>query len=396
MPYIAHIAYDDKFVDMGFREFEAVAPGQNRLVIRGKPRPLRFIKSSAVQFNSLGRIKKLFCDEQCAAIVFHSLHDYALLKHAPASKPIVWLGWGYDYYGNLLSGAYPNGLLLPETKALLNGRPTVPPSLLATCDRFRRRVLGVARRLLGRSARYDPRLIAKVDVFSPVIDLEYKMARELNPWFKSKYVPWNYGTLEDDLIDRPAIEDPGPNILIGNNAAFENNHADTFSLVERHVNLSGRKIFVPLSYGGDDWYKETIIKLGKKKFGDQFVPLTDFMPKSEYIALLQSCGHAFMNHLRQQAVGNICMMMLGGARIYMNPRSPLYSWLEARGCLIDSISSIKDGLNAQKIDLLPLSKRDQQNNIEVIRAHWGRDIQRKKTRRLFDIIMNDAQINSDD
>lgn len=382
---IVHIITDEKFIDMAFREFEAVAPRQNILVMIGENKPLRYVRNKEVRFYSLKHAIQVISSNEYAAVVFHSLGDVLLLKDIPNGKKVFWLGWGYDYYDRLLAGAYPDGLILPMTRSLLF-KVQKRGKLRTLLSIFR----AVAKRILGRSFRYSP-VLSRIDYFSPVLDIEYQMARELNPSFKPDYICWNYGTVEDDLCNSNADSSAnGENILIGNNATPENNHLEVFELITKYVDLTGRKIFVPLSYG-PGWYKEKIVAAGHQFFGGQFVPLTDFMPKDAYIELLNSCGYVFMNHLRQQALGNVCIMMLKGAKIYINPKNPLYNWLSKRGAIIHSIDELMTENLTKLTTLTPLSSDAQQKNCSVVKNHWGRDAQRKKTRQLIDIALGAAR-----
>lgn len=377
--FIVHIASDEKFIDMAFREFEAVASGINRLVILGKARPLQHVKSKEACFHSMDSAKSLIQSDECAAVVFHSIGDATLLASIPGGKKAIWLGWGADYYDRLLARAYPEGLLLKQSKAL-----KTQLRLRKSARVFAQKLKAAMLMMLGKKQRYRHDLLKRVDVFSPVLDIEYRMACELNPWFKPQYVTWNYGTVEDDLL--PGIDEDaplGPDILVGNSASVENNHLEAFALLKKYVDLRGRKIIVPLSYG-DELYKRKIISIGRKIFGDQFVPLTAFMPKDQYMAILQDCGHVFMNHLRQQALGNICIMMLKGAKIYLNQANPLHRWLIDKGAVIQSIDALVDGNDRAARALEPLTDSECSTNADVIRAHWGRDVQREKTRQLID------------
>ena len=379
---IAHVIVDDKFIDMAFREFEAVAPGQNQLVMLGDYRPLHYVRSAEVGFYSTKQARRFIRSDECAAIVFHSLYVgfLPLLQDIPANKKVFWLGWGYDYYDRLLSGAYPEGLFLPRTRSLLpDARKRGAIRAVASACKT-----GI-KRALARSTQDE--LLSRVDYFSPVIDSDYEMAIQLNPWFRPRYVTWNYGTMEDDLSsDELASKLLGDNILVGNSAAPENNHIEVFELLERNVELTDRQIIVPLSYG-DESYKEKIIIYGQAILGNRFVPVPDFLDKESYFELLQSCGYVFMNHLRQQALGNICIMMLKGAKIYMNSQSPLYRWLIAKGGLIQSIDSLAKRAEGAKHILRPHCEEHRFANAEVIKGHWGQEIQRAKTRRLVDIAM---------
>jgi len=378
---LVHIVTDEKFIDMAFREFEAVAPGVNKLVMLGKPQTLRHVKTKAVDFFTTQQATQLIRSDECAAVVYHSLDDglLRLINNLPINKQVIWLGWGYDYYDRLLSRAYPEGLYLPKTKALWAevSKPGTISKLASTCK-------SIVKVILGRTTQNHQTLMRRINYFSPVIDTEYQLACQLNPWFRPQYLTWNYGTVEDDFGSAESFgESLGDNILVGNSAAAENNHLEVFDQLERYVDLSGRKIIVPLSYG-DDRYKKTIISYGKSRFGKQFVPLTDFIGRDAYVELLQSCGHVFMNHLRQQALGNICIMMLKGARIYMNRQSPLYLWLLSKGARINSIGFLAD---SKKMVLEPLPESERRININVVNGHWGRVAQRAKTRRLIEVAM---------
>lgn len=391
--YILHITPDDKFIDMALREFEAVAPGIHRPVIVGKQRDLRYIKSKLVLFHTLASVKALISSSDCKAVIFHSMANITLLRYIPIGKQVIWLGWGYDYYDRLLSAAFPEGLYQQSTRQLLHEMPMSNPVKLAV-----NKVKAVLKLMLRRIEGGNKKLLTRVDVFSPVLDVEYKMACELNSWFKSHYVTWNYGTLEDDLmIEGEASGIPlGPHILVGNSASFENNHLEIFDYLACNFDLHGVKIYAPLSYG-NNWYKEKIIAAGRTKFGDQFVPLTEFMDKDAYINLLQSCGHVFMNHLRQQALGNICIMMIKGAKIYMNPTSPLYRWLVDKGAVVQAVvAETKLNHPTFKHTLTPLTQSEQDQNYRTIQAHWGRDQQRHKTRQLVNLALNTVQYHVND
>lgn len=375
--YIVHIVKDEKFIDMAAREFEAVAPGTSRYVIVGRERKLRYISNTKVSFCSLRQALELVNAADCAAVIFHSLaSSFApVLKGVRADQKVFWIGWGYDYYSRLLSTAFPAGLRMEQTAAL-------PGRARLLLDKATQSL----KRLLGLSPRYSDRLLARIDYFSP-LDVEYQMVCRYNPWFRARYVPWMYGTIEDyEPGDSHGDKPLGDSILVGNNAVHENNHLEMFEILKRHVELTGKSIIAPLSYGNGR-YREQVIARGREMFGAQFVPLTEFLPRDAYIELLQGCGHVFFNHLRQQAVGNICIMMLKGAQIYLNERNPLYGWLVSRGAIVQSIDSLAGGNDGGKIELVALSEAERAVNQDVIRGHFGREVQRGRTRALVDIAL---------
>ena len=385
---IYHLVVDDKFIDMALREFEAVAQGQNQAIILGEPRDLKYVKNTHVVFMNAARLKQAFRSGDCQAVIFHTLHEWSLplLAAVPEGKPTFWLGWGFDYYGRLLSDAYPNGLLLPRTAALREQLRVEGLSFKRLPVKLVNRLRSSLAKLLGRSIAFSPNSLNRLDYFIPIIEPEYTLARSLNPWFRAEYVCWNYGTVEDDMSNGTMVTSSGRDVLIGNSASFENNHLELFELLAENFDLEGRKLVTPLSYG-NPWYAEKVIAEGTRLFGDQFVPLTDFLPKEQYIEILDSCGHVFMNHLRQQALGNICIMMLKGAKIYLNAINPLYAWLTGQGAFIDSIDDVNSDSPGKLQTLHPLSDTKRQANRQVIMNHWGRGAQRARTRRLVDVAL---------
>ena len=334
------------------------------------------------------RIKRAFRSGDCQAVIFHTMHEWSLplLAAVPEGKTTVWLGWGFDYYGRLLSAAYPNGLLLPRTAALRKQLWKGARSFKQLPVKLANHLRSLLAKFIGRSVAFSPNSLNRLDYFIPIIEREYTLARCLNPWFKAEYVCWNYGTVEDDMSNGSIVGSPGRDILIGNSASFENNHLELFELLAGSFDLEDRKLVTPLSYG-NPWYAEKVIAEGNHLFGDQFVPLTDFLPKEQYIEILDSCGYVFMNHLRQQALGNICIMMLKGAKIYLNPVNPLYAWFIEKGAFIESIDCSILRFPQYSKALRSLSDGQIQANRQIIMNHWSREAQRVKTKRLVDVAL---------
>lgn len=386
---IIHIGIDDKFIDSAIRVFESVAPGQNQLIIIGKKKPLEYIKESAPQFLTLEQTVSTIQSPDCAAVIFHSLGGEAsnLLSSLPKEKPTAWLGWGFDYYDSLLSPDYPDGLLLPETKALLSNHPQYRGTVGLI-----RRAKSAAKKWRGKDSFRTQGMLEKLDFFSPVLDMEYQRILAANTWFKAQYICWNYGTLEDDLL--PSLGrsiEIGRDILVGNSATPENNHLEIFKIISELPNLNNCKVIVPLSYG-DEWYKHQIVSAGEQFFGERFVPLTEFLNKDKYISVIGTCGFVFMNHLRQQALGNICIMMLHGAKIFLNEKNPLFSWLQKRGAIIAPICASLESMQTPTCSMTSLTEAQRRLNTEVITNHWARKTQYERTRALIDKLLHQKVI----
>jgi len=366
---LLHLVIDDKFIDAAIREFEAVAPGASEyLMLDGRP-PYRHVKDGRVRAVSAEGFARETAREDVAGVILHCLppNHLPLLRAIPPGPTVAWLGWGYDYYG-LLNDAFPEGLLGPETAALqarLAGTAAGAPSstVLTFARPYRKPTAG------------EVEALRRVDVFCPVLDTEYRLARRHQPWLRAEYMRWNYGTVEDDfsLPGAPAAA-PGPNLLVGNSATATNNHLELFGLIRRRVDLGGRQVVVPLSYG-DPHYRRHVLEAGTRAFGAAFVPLVDFMPREDYIRTLASCGFALMNHVRQQALGNIYISALLGARIFLDRRNPLLAWLRSQGLPIGDL---------EQLDTTPLGAAERDAQSSALHAGMGRAAQRERTRRLVE------------
>jgi dTDP-N-acetylfucosamine:lipid II N-acetylfucosaminyltransferase len=369
---LLHLVVDDKFIDMAIREFEAAAPGRHDWLIVGGASQRQFVKDERVRCVDRDGLARAVAAPDVGAVVCHVMTPthLAALSCVPAHLQVVWLGWGYDYYG-LINDAFPDGLLQPAT-AVLAARLAAPPPAVAAHAAVPT-VLGHSRPY-RRPAAAEREALARVDIFSPVIDTEYHLVRRHLPGFRARYVRWNYGTAEDDYtLEGGTRRAPGRNILAGNSATATNNHIELFERIRRGGDLADRLIVAPLSYG-DAGYRACVIKLGRELFGDAFVPLVDFMPKDRYIELLGSCGHVMMNHVRQQALGNLFISGLLGAKLHLSRANPLHDWLGALGVPVSDI---------ERSDLEPLPARDVDAQATALQREFGREPQRARTRSLI-------------
>jgi hypothetical protein len=103
-------------------------------------------------------------------------------------------------------------------------------------------------------------------------------------------------------------------------------------------------VVAPLSYGNEIYIK-SLIEVGKSILGSRFIPLTDFLEPEEYAAVLRQIDVAFMNHNRQQGVGNMLALLYLGKKLYMNTKVTTYSVFSDMGIKLYDIKNIeKDSL----------------------------------------------------
>lgn len=150
-------------------------------------------------------------------------------------------------------------------------------------------------------------------------------------------------------------------VLLGNSASPGNYHAQIIKRLS-HLANENIKIICPLSYGASEKYADKISKIGKKYFGDKFIPLRKFMPKDEYYELLHSVDVAIFNSTCQHALGNIGEMLRQGKKVYLRTTTPMWNWFLSRGQKIYDIKTLKN-ISADQLVSFPAEYARQ--NIEA-------------------------------
>lgn len=205
---IVHVIRDDSFIPQAIEVFETAAPGLNSFVVIGPPTLTTFLRDGTFLFSSEADFKKAVSRSHVLAVVIHYLDSYnqkVVLPMVPPSKKIWWIGFGGDYYPSLLPRCGGSDLLLPSTATLVR---ELNANRSSTLEKFRlvkkagslnswinlsRRISRLPQHFLGKDA------LSRIDFFSPVLESEFHMITASNPAFRPKYLPWNYGTFEDEL-----------------------------------------------------------------------------------------------------------------------------------------------------------------------------------------------------
>jgi len=371
---ILHIVPDDKFIDMAYNMFEIACPNNNEFLVVTNNKNLKYIKTtpvtkvSHIKFFSHGFKKKL---SQYEFIIIHWLDDknMKLLLEADKNIKFLWIGWGGDYY-NLIKSKKDN-LLLPKTKELV-GTINLNKSL-----NYKEIIKSILKKVLFFNLDRH-KAIQRVDCFAPVLYEDYALMKNSIKDFKPQYIDWNYGTLEDDFIVRlKDIKINANNILLGNSDTATNNHLEVFDMLNT-LDIKDSKIIAPLSYGNIA-YRDKIIKVGKYIYGKQFIPLINFMSKEEYNKIISSCSNVIMNHTRQQALGNIIIMMYVGAKIFLRKENPVYSFFKNNNAIIFSIEELNNE-NFKRI----LAEAEIKQNREILISYWSRKVILQKTKKLIE------------
>jgi len=367
---ILNIAPDEKFLPFLQGLFEEASPGESLWrVITYKPKLNFAVQSDSMEAVSSGyfRSEKFKMDLQVAkCVIFHSLflssrQKLMVLLHTPKTTPIVWRGWGYDYYDILQA----NGLrvILPETSSLIK---TQDISVRVPVRQIPKEILkAIFSITLGRFI--NNKLIARINYFSCCVYDDFEALQSAMPNFKAQFLPLNYYSTEDVLLSGDNLQDlTGHDILLGNSAIATNNHIEAMRVLGK-LGMHGRKVVVPLSYG-DMKYQEKIIQEGHKLLGESFIPLTNYMPLPEYNQTVSNCGNLIMNHIRQQAMGNISSALMRGGKVFLRAENPIYKYYTRMGVKLFPFS---DDITIADLDA-QLNKDDAYRNKEILMKIWSR------------------------
>lgn len=288
-------------------------------------------------------------------IVLHGLRSGAFdfLNKMPHNIKVVWFAWGYDLYS------------APCKKHPFIKIPLYRPlTKSATRNNLRGYLadLHVEFNYL-RDKRIIEKAISRVDYFSGVIPQEYEMMK-INPFFKAKRLDFHYFSLNDE-VSETNLKNPSPtgnNILIGNSGDPTNNHLDAFLYLKR-IDILDKKIYVPLSYGGTERYRDKVKSVGKEYWGDSFIPLETFLPYEEYCKIISSCSNVIMFHERQQAMSNIRQGLWNGCKVFLSCSGLAYGFYKKLGL---QVFSVQHDLNANSIDSSLLSMEVKQNRLKMV------------------------------
>lgn len=367
---ILHIGTDEKFLNAVEFTYEKAFPGKNLIYItlNKKESPLKYIKISDnfifgdFSVESKNEIVKML--DGFEYVIFHGLDKFKsdIFLSSSNKEKFVLSIWGAEIYNNpyvLGTGLFGkktlkkfNNKYIFELKKVF--RPIYYKLFHNTQDNFNAQL----------------RVIKEISLIAgqPPEDFFFLKERNLvND--KAKHFFYSYYPFEYIFKNNEELVISGNNILLGNSASSSNNHLEMIDILS-NFNLKDSKIFTPLSYG-DKKYADEISKIGAKKLKNHFVALREYMTLSEYSVMVSSCSIVIMNHYRQQAVGNIMAMLLMGAKVYLDERNTVYSYLKRIGCCVFSIS--RDLKVENENVFKSLTREEKEKNQKIIRKEVSVD-----------------------
>lgn len=169
-------------------------------------------------------------------------------------------------------------------------------------------------------------------ILSQYVKPKGKLFKAIYPWERK-----NVQLLECIRTEKKMI-DPY-RILVGNSATKENRHREVFDYLEcfKGENIN---IICPLSYG-DEEYRNFVILEGKRRFGEKFIPILEYMSSKEYFELLNTCSVGIFNNNRQQAINNIRICGYFGAKLYLSSETAMWDEFIKAGFALNDVCQIK-------------------------------------------------------
>lgn len=365
---IAHIVIDDKFTDSAYDQFETTVPRQSTYFLVPSSHKIKYIKRTVIQKISINSYLDLHFIKYISRyhiIIFHSLTKFnqelaIRLKKYPIKK--IWVGMGYDYYDLIYKDNAK--LLLPATrKIFLSGKKDDTSS-----------------ELLLRKEYLKKKAVSTIDLFCPVLSNEYSMVRNVFPknFQFPQYAFWNYCNISKLFNNIPKAINTSGYTLLGNSATPTNNHLDIILSLPEYF-FRHRKILSPLNYG-QDWYADVITKVAKSILGRNFQAIHNFLPFQQYIDIISKCNTVIMNHIRQQATGNVYAMLFMGAAVFLRQENPLYKFCQDNKLTVFSVQDLEKN---NKIITYRLTDREVKNNKSTLSTLFSFSEAVRKTRNLI-------------
>ena len=238
------------------------------------------------------------------------------------------------------------------------------------------------RRALGKFIRHQ--LIKKSAGIINLIDGDFTSIMQTFPNHSKHFVaPMPGNPLEKidfEAIRKQNLRTSAHRIIVGHSAFRSGLHIEAFHILE-HLKNENIEIICPLSYGSSEYGNEVIAE-GKRIFGGKFTPLTERIPKEEYINLLNTCDAGiFVTHY-QQGMGNISILLRLGKKIYLRDNTAMWThFVNTRGFNIYPVSEL-EGITLEQLANFP--RELAYNNIKLADEYAASNYAVEQWRKVFD------------
>lgn len=376
---ILHLIIDHQVIERSLEIFETLYPGQNEIIIFEKSGSYKhlhkYTECQRVNDGNLAKFVKSYKFSDVKYVISHYMNFWMaeFILQVPRHVHCCWEIYGYDLYNQFLESQgvniyYISPFKFQKYSLFRSNFPDLFNYLLS----FR----GVKYATKKEKKQLFTRVADRLDSVGvgTIGDIEIleKYAGKKFPYF----LFCNYSLKEvlGDLWDSGFTE--GNNIMIGNSASFSNNHLYALEYI-KHVNFNS-DIVLTLSYGGNDYYRDTVIKAYNNAFPNRIKTLLNYIPLHEYNKSFLSYNTMVMSAWRQESIGTIMLAFYLGIKVYMSEKSPLYNSWKKEGFKIYSIESSEIERISEPLSMenkmhnrnLLLKTYNEQNIINNVRNHF--------------------------
>ncbi|WP_455607309.1 TDP-N-acetylfucosamine:lipid II N-acetylfucosaminyltransferase [Bacteroides sp.] len=363
---LLHLFDDEKVVNRAIALFEKALPGQN-IYICFIDDVARLVKATDNLY--FYKEEDIFQKDKLIGVDKVIIHFLSYKKirfidaYLPQSVLCYWNIWGADLYNAILE--YRGYQVYYE------------PRFLGI--RFLLRKIWCQLKMLPPTQKVVLNFI-KERVTYFVTNADYDIAKQYigNYINGAQVIGFRYYPIDvilGKLVDKTV---KGNVLLLGNSASFTNNHSYAFRYLSG-LDLKDKKIVAPVSYGGSPKYVNHILKRGRKRWGESFVPLQEFLPLDEYNQLMITAEVCVFSSWRQEAFGNIVIALYLGAKVFLSERSSLVKYFSNIGVVVYILEQIKqEDIDSPLPDEVKNSNRkilfdllNEKTIVNNIRNIWG-------------------------
>lgn len=306
----------------------------------------------------------------------------------PSNIKVFWFVWGYDIYNTPKNDPYVKlNLLHPKSRIAIDEvyklrQHPFHKRVKWGLKRFLLNLIDYKRQYHNDERKVYEKAVERIDYCAGVFPLEYDLLVG-KPGFRAKEVIFELANPIDWTPCPDNLPNIGNNILVGNSADINNNHLDLIEYIKK-LDLDGRKLIIPVSYGGSKVYAEMVRNAYEDAFGEKAIVLTDYLPRQEYYDLLSSCGYAVFFHERQQASCNVEELLRHGVKIFFSETSLNYRHYSKTGYHVFTVQNDLDQRN-----IMPLSDCEKWDNIKKWYSTNNQEYRLNVLHNLYDIIENE-------
>ena len=267
---------------------------------------------------------------------------------------VYWIFWGYELYRPLGDSGK---MKLIDNASFFNPMSYIQPT------KYSRILWGGVFRYKGMENVLKD-FLKYTDFFCTWMYEDYELLQKYYPsQTKFKFFQYRarkHGEDTKNYLTGRFLKKNPHTIMVNHQASMTGNHSTLLKKLKSFRGIENYDIYAPLSYGQRTTRRFVTWK-GKRYFKDRFHTITQYMPRSKYFETVGKFEVALFGQLRQEASGNISLLLANGTKVFMRESSTLYQHYKNQGYLV---YSFEHDLNSVD-DLKGLSDDEKQHNVKV-------------------------------